>query len=75
MDRTIGLLADRRALLETTAWRLLEKETLDEAELLQLVSTRGPQPADWTLVQLEQDRSGSRSAQQERNGTARRGSP
>jgi cell division protease FtsH len=72
MDRTIALLTERRALLETTARRLLEKETLDEAELLQLVSTGGPQPADRTLVQLEQepqDRSGSRSARQERSGT------
>ena len=43
-------------MLERTARRLLEKETLDEAELLQLVSTGGPQPADRTLVQLEQGR-------------------
>ena len=72
MDRTIALLTERRALLETTARRLLEKETLDEAELLQLVSTGEPQPADRTLVQLEQepqDRSGPRSAKQERDGT------
>jgi cell division protease FtsH len=72
MDRTITLLTDRRALLETTARRLLEKETLDEAELLKLVTTDGPQQADRTLVQLEQDpqdRSGSRSARQERGET------
>jgi cell division protease FtsH len=72
MDRTIELLTERRALLETTARRLLEKETLDEAELLHLVSTDGPQPADRTVVQVEQepqDRSGSRSARQGRDGT------
>jgi cell division protease FtsH len=72
MDRTIEVLTERRALLETTARRLLEKETLDEAELLNLVSTGGPQPAHRTLVQVEQepqDRSGSRSARQERGGT------
>ncbi|KAB0265559.1 ATP-dependent zinc metalloprotease FtsH [Microvirga brassicacearum] len=56
MDRAIELLTDRRDLLEKTARRLLEKETLDEAELLQLVSTGGPEPADRTLVQLEQGR-------------------
>ena len=66
------LLTERRALLETTARRLLEKETLDEAELLQLVSTDGLKPADRTLVQVEQepkDRSGSRSARRERDGS------
>ena len=55
-------------MLETTARRLLEKETLDEAELLQLVSTAGQQQEDRTLVQLEQEQqesSGSRSARQE----------
>ena len=55
MDRTIEVLTERRAMLETTARRLLEKETLDEAELLHLVSTGGPQPEDRTLVQLEQE--------------------
>jgi hypothetical protein len=36
MDRTIALLTERRGILEQTAQRLLEKGTLDEAELLQL---------------------------------------
>jgi len=36
MDRTVALLTERRALLETTARRLLEKETLDETDLQQL---------------------------------------
>ena len=72
MDRAIAILNERRDLLERTARRLLEKETLDEAELLKLVSSGGPEPPDRTLVQLEQepqDRSGSRSARQERDGT------
>jgi cell division protease FtsH len=72
MDRTLALLTERRGLLETTARRLLEKETLDEAELLQWVSTGEPQPADRTLVQLEhvpQDRSGSRSAKHKHDET------
>ncbi|MGI0526725.1 ATP-dependent zinc metalloprotease FtsH [Rhizobium giardinii] len=36
-DRTVGLLAERRDLLERTARRLLEKETLDEREIRELV--------------------------------------
>jgi cell division protease FtsH len=35
-ERTLGLLRERREVLERAARRLLEKETLDEAELLQL---------------------------------------
>jgi cell division protease FtsH len=38
-DRTVALLTERRQLLEKTARRLLEKETLDEAELKALVGT------------------------------------
>jgi cell division protease FtsH len=41
-DRTIALLEDRREVLERTSRRLLEKETLDEAELLDLA---GPEAA------------------------------
>jgi cell division protease FtsH len=37
LSRTVGLLRERREVLERAARRLLEKETLDEAELLQLV--------------------------------------
>ncbi|HWL69905.1 MAG TPA: cell division protein FtsH, partial [Geminicoccus sp.] len=36
-ERTVALLTERRDLLERTARRLLEKETLDEAELAALV--------------------------------------
>jgi cell division protease FtsH len=36
-QRTLDLLKERRAVLERTARRLLEKETLEEAELMQLV--------------------------------------
>jgi cell division protease FtsH len=50
MDRTMALLAERRALLERTARRLLEKETLDEAELLQLTSGDASHPAGETVV-------------------------
>jgi cell division protease FtsH len=39
-DRTVALLTERRALLERTARRLLEKETLDEAELAAMVEAQ-----------------------------------
>jgi cell division protease FtsH len=39
-ERTLALLRDRRDLLERTAKRLLDKETLDEAELQALVADR-----------------------------------
>jgi cell division protease FtsH len=39
-QRTVDLLTERRSLLERTARRLLEKETLDEAELARLVGAR-----------------------------------
>ncbi|TWG55235.1 MULTISPECIES: ATP-dependent zinc metalloprotease FtsH [Phyllobacteriaceae] len=41
-DRTVALLSERRDLLERTARRLLEKETLDEAELRALVDVDAP---------------------------------
>ena len=41
-ERTLGLLRERRDVLERTARRLLEKETLDEAELADLASGRPP---------------------------------
>jgi len=40
-DRTVGLLTQRRNLLERTARRLLEKETLDEREIHELVGKPG----------------------------------
>ena len=36
MDRSVGILKERRDMLDRTARRLLEKETLDEGELAQL---------------------------------------
>src|SRR5712672_340614 len=47
-QRALGLLKERRAVLDRTAQRLLEKETLEEAELTQLVNhpePRSPQAA------------------------------
>jgi cell division protease FtsH len=38
--RTVRMLTERRDLLETTARTLLEKETLDEAELKALLDAR-----------------------------------
>jgi cell division protease FtsH len=38
-DRAVTLLTERRDLLESTARRLLEKETLNEAELKVLTGT------------------------------------
>ena len=46
-ERTIRLLKERRDLLECTARRLLEKETLDEAELAALTGTT--EDADMTV--------------------------
>ena len=46
LERTLGLLGERRDALERSARRLLEKETLDEAELLELAGqAAGQQPA------------------------------
>src|SRR5215211_9262144 len=39
LDATRSILAERRAILERTAHRLLEKETLDEADLIALVGS------------------------------------
>jgi cell division protease FtsH len=41
-DRTVGLLMARRDLLERTARRLLEKETLDETEIRELIPSLEP---------------------------------
>ena len=41
-ERTIALLKQRREVLEVAARRLLEKETLNEHELLELVGTKLP---------------------------------
>jgi len=42
LERTLELLRQRRDTLERTARRLLDKETLDEAELAQLVGRTEP---------------------------------
>src|SRR5690606_7144936 len=39
-QRTVSLLAERREILERSARRLLEKETLDEADLTAIVAGR-----------------------------------
>jgi cell division protease FtsH len=52
-ERTVALLRERRDVLERTARRLLEKETLDEAELQQLV---GAAPAERPSLVVEIDR-------------------
>ena len=39
LQRTLGILGERREVLERTAQRLLEKETLDEADLIALVGS------------------------------------
>ncbi len=53
-DRTVALLRERRDVLERTARRLLEKETLDEAELQQLAGASPTQhPA--SVVEINRD--------------------
>jgi cell division protease FtsH len=42
LERTVALLRERREALERTAKRLLEKETLDEVELAQLLGIERP---------------------------------
>jgi cell division protease FtsH len=37
MDRAVGILRDKRDVLERSARRLLEKETLDERDLTELI--------------------------------------
>jgi cell division protease FtsH len=46
LQRTVKLLQDRREVLDRTARRLLEKETLDEAELAALTGARVPPPPE-----------------------------
>ncbi|MDB5559848.1 MAG: ftsH [Enterovirga sp.] len=49
LDRTVAVLREKRDVLERTARRLLEKETLDEHELAELVGVpvhRAPQAAE-----------------------------
>jgi cell division protease FtsH len=53
-DRTVALLRERRDVLERTARRLLEKETLDEVELQQLANSSSAQPPG-SVVEIERD--------------------
>src|SRR5690606_9619887 len=46
-ERTVALLTERRELLETTARKLLEKETLDEEELKVLTGRSTPDVTAW----------------------------
>nr|WP_046864530.1 ATP-dependent zinc metalloprotease FtsH [Microvirga massiliensis] len=63
MDRTLAILNDRRDVLERTARRLLEKETLDEAELKELVGPHALQPPTESELVLERNASrGTRPA-------------
>jgi len=56
MERTLGLLTEQRDVLERTARRLLDKETLDEAELLQLAGSPPSQSSDRTVVEMDRKR-------------------
>jgi cell division protease FtsH len=58
-ERTLQIIRDRRDLLERTARRLLEKETLDEAELQDLVAAR-PKATAETVVEIDRDRPAAR---------------
>jgi cell division protease FtsH len=49
-DRTVALLKERREVLEIAARRLLEKETLNEHELLELVGTKLPMAGSLRLA-------------------------
>jgi cell division protease FtsH len=51
-ERTVELLRERREVLERTARRLLEKETLDEAELLRLAGDSAAPTSDSNAVDL-----------------------
>jgi len=53
-DETLSMLQERRDILERTARRLLEKETLDEAELQQLAGPAAAQPHP-SAVEIERD--------------------
>jgi cell division protease FtsH len=48
-DRTVALLKERREVLEIAARRLLEKETLNEHELLELVGRKFPMAGSLSL--------------------------
>jgi cell division protease FtsH len=71
MDRTLSLLNSSRDVLERTARRLLEKETLDEAELTDLVGPHPAQLSDEQAVGVERElRPGARHAPEPTRGPA-----
>ena len=59
-EQTVALLRERRDVLERTARRLLEKETLDEGELQELVASSFPKAGE-TNVEVERHRSPDRA--------------
>jgi cell division protease FtsH len=61
-ERTLRMIRERRDLLEVSARRLLEKETLEEAELQELVAPRPKSKAE-TVVGIDQERPASRPPQ------------
>ena len=52
LERTLGILRERREALERTARRLLEKETLDEADLVDLVGPPVAKPKARSKVEI-----------------------
>jgi cell division protease FtsH len=67
-ERTVQMIRDKRDLLERTARRLLEKETLDEAELKELVSAR-PKATAETVIEIDRERPSARPpARSDRSG-------
>ena len=52
LERTLGILRERREALERTARRLLEKETLDEADLVDLVGPAVAKPKARSKVEI-----------------------
>ena len=73
-DRTFVLLRERRDVLERTARRLLEKETLDEAELQQLAGPAARAERATSVFEIDRDprgwagRAASGSDPRDRNG-------
>ncbi|HEY8565661.1 MAG TPA: ATP-dependent zinc metalloprotease FtsH [Beijerinckiaceae bacterium] len=52
-ERTVALLGERREALERTARRLLEVETLDEAELIRLAGPAAPSRPDVEVTRVD----------------------
>ena len=52
LERTLGILRERRDVLERAARRLLEKETLDETDLVELVGAPAARPRTGVDVEM-----------------------